>query len=65
MATQADIAVTTGTDPDLKERIASFYDQSSPLWEDIWGEHMHMGTIPSKLQKKTGVAKDPTQQHAF
>jgi hypothetical protein len=34
---------TTGTDPRLKERIAAFYDQSSPLWEEVWGEHMHMG----------------------
>jgi len=32
-----------GTDSGLKERIATFYDQSSPLWEEMWGEHMHMG----------------------
>ena len=30
-------------DKQLKDKIANFYDQSSPLWEDIWGEHMHMG----------------------
>lgn len=36
-------AATPGTDADLKERIATFYDQSSSLWEDVWGEHMHMG----------------------
>lgn len=36
-------AATPGTDEDLKERIATFYDQSSSLWEDVWGEHMHMG----------------------
>jgi tocopherol O-methyltransferase len=28
---------------DLKEGIASFYDKSSPLWEETWGEHMHHG----------------------
>jgi len=27
----------------LNEGIASFYDESSGLWEDIWGEHMHHG----------------------
>ena len=30
-------------DKELKDKIATFYDQSSPLWEEIWGEHMHMG----------------------
>eukprot|EP00566_Odontella_aurita_P020414 CAMPEP_0113583600 /NCGR_PEP_ID=MMETSP0015_2-20120614/32612_1 /TAXON_ID=2838 /ORGANISM="Odontella" /LENGTH=356 /DNA_ID=CAMNT_0000488505 /DNA_START=31 /DNA_END=1101 /DNA_ORIENTATION=- /assembly_acc=CAM_ASM_000160 len=28
---------------DLKIGIAGFYDRSSKLWEDIWGEHMHHG----------------------
>ncbi|MBD2347063.1 methyltransferase domain-containing protein [Anabaena subtropica] len=27
----------------LYERIQQFYDASSGLWEDIWGEHMHHG----------------------
>ena len=27
----------------LKQGIASFYDESSNLWESIWGEHMHHG----------------------
>lgn len=27
----------------LNERIAKFYDASSGLWEDMWGEHMHHG----------------------
>ncbi|MBW4652717.1 MAG: methyltransferase domain-containing protein [Kaiparowitsia implicata GSE-PSE-MK54-09C] len=27
----------------LQEKIRQFYDQSSTLWEDIWGEHMHHG----------------------
>jgi hypothetical protein len=29
------------TDSDLKDGIAFFYDRSSKLWEDVWGEHMH------------------------
>lgn len=28
---------------DLKIGIAGFYDRSSKLWENVWGEHMHHG----------------------
>eukprot|EP00210_Caulerpa_lentillifera_P009063 g8648.t2 len=28
---------------ELNQRIAQFYDSSSRLWEDVWGEHMHHG----------------------
>eukprot|EP00903_Cladosiphon_okamuranus_P010271 g9725.t1 len=31
------------SDKDLKNGIANFYDKSSGVWEDIWGEHMHHG----------------------
>ena len=27
----------------LNEGIANFYDESSGLWESMWGEHMHHG----------------------
>ncbi|XP_059659320.1 gamma-tocopherol methyltransferase, chloroplastic-like isoform X2 [Cornus florida] len=27
----------------LQKGIAEFYDQSSGVWEDIWGDHMHHG----------------------
>ncbi|XP_050224146.1 tocopherol O-methyltransferase, chloroplastic [Mercurialis annua] len=27
----------------LKKGIAELYDESSGVWEDIWGEHMHHG----------------------
>ncbi len=27
----------------LNERIQLFYDQSTPLWLNVWGEHMHHG----------------------
>lgn len=39
-------ATTTRSDAaarELKEGIAEFYDESSSLWEDIWGDHMHHG----------------------
>ncbi|XP_010550970.1 PREDICTED: tocopherol O-methyltransferase, chloroplastic-like [Tarenaya hassleriana] len=28
---------------ELKEGIAGFYDETSGMWEEIWGEHMHHG----------------------
>jgi tocopherol O-methyltransferase len=28
---------------DLHDKIAHFYDRSTPLWLDMWGEHMHHG----------------------
>ncbi len=31
---------------DLHKRISRFYDQSTDLWLDIWGEHMHHGYYP-------------------
>ena len=34
------------TDIALKEGIAEFYDESSGVWEDMWGEHMHHGYYP-------------------
>lgn len=27
----------------LKKGIAELYDESSGIWENIWGEHMHHG----------------------
>ncbi|KAL4314827.1 hypothetical protein HN51_069061 [Arachis hypogaea] len=30
----------------LKKGIAEFYDESSAIWEDIWGDHMHHGFYP-------------------
>jgi tocopherol O-methyltransferase len=35
--------MTEDKDGELKQGIASFYDESSNLWESIWGEHMHHG----------------------
>lgn len=28
---------------ELKKGIADLYDESSGIWEDIWGDHMHHG----------------------
>lgn len=27
----------------LQKGIAEFYDESSGIWEEIWGDHMHHG----------------------
>ena len=35
----------------LNEGIASFYDESSGLWEEQWGEHMHHGYYPRGLDR--------------
>ena len=35
----------TDTSKGLKDRIANFYDQSSPLWEEVWGEHMYVPIV--------------------
>mmetsp|Transcript_20355 Transcript_20355/g.51570 ORF Transcript_20355/g.51570 Transcript_20355/m.51570 type:complete len:350 (-) Transcript_20355:357-1406(-) len=38
---------------DLKQGIAAFYDESSSLWEDVWGEHMHHGYYPAGAPTKS------------
>uniref|UniRef100_A0A0D6QZ18 Methyltransferase type 11 domain-containing protein n=1 Tax=Araucaria cunninghamii TaxID=56994 RepID=A0A0D6QZ18_ARACU len=44
---QAATEVRSELDPDpnadLRQGIADFYDASSEVWEEIWGEHMHHG----------------------
>jgi tocopherol O-methyltransferase len=37
---------------DLYQQIQQFYDASSGLWENIWGEHMHHGYYGVDGQKK-------------
>eukprot|EP00798_Chlamydomonas_sp_ICE-L_P008462 gene8462-4905_t len=41
--------------PDLKKGIASFYDESSGLWENMWGEHMHHGYYPKGGAPKSNL----------
>ena len=36
----------TISDEDLKKGIAKFYDESSAIWLDVWGEDMHHGYYP-------------------
>lgn len=40
------------TRAELKRGIAGFYDASSALWEDVWGEHMHHGYYPKGARRK-------------
>ena len=38
------VGAASTTAPDaLRKGIAEFYDESSGVWEDIWGDHMHHG----------------------
>lgn len=39
----------------LREGIANFYDESSALWEDMWGEHMHHGYYPKDSPPKSNT----------
>lgn len=40
---------------ELNKGIAAFYDQSSGLWEQMWGEHMHHGYYPASGPKKSNL----------
>ncbi|CAD7698747.1 unnamed protein product [Ostreobium quekettii] len=40
----------------LNGRIAEFYDESSGLWEDVWGEHMHHGIYREASPPKSHTA---------
>ncbi|KAG2498726.1 hypothetical protein HYH03_003466 [Edaphochlamys debaryana] len=44
---------TLGKMDDLKSGIANFYDESSELWENMWGEHMHHGFYPKGGPRRT------------
>jgi len=37
----------------LNQGIANFYDESSGLWEQMWGEHMHHGYYPKGAPAKS------------
>jgi tocopherol O-methyltransferase len=37
----------------LNQRIQAFYDASSPVWESIWGEHMHHGYYETQDSVRT------------
>ncbi|NJB85570.1 tocopherol O-methyltransferase [Lewinella marina] len=39
---------------ELNERIRDFYDQSTPLWLDTWGEQMHHGYYGPDGKRKVG-----------
>lgn len=42
-----------GRDATLNTGIARFYDESSGLWESMWGDHMHHGYYPKGGAKKS------------
>uniref|UniRef100_A0A7N2MIJ3 Uncharacterized protein n=1 Tax=Quercus lobata TaxID=97700 RepID=A0A7N2MIJ3_QUELO len=42
-AAETSRAMKAAEDGVLKKGIAEFYDESSGVWEDLWGDHMHHG----------------------
>ncbi len=45
------------SDNELKSGIANFYDESSAIWLDVWGEHMHHGYYPTLSYKNHQAAQ--------
>lgn len=45
--TTQQISSPYNVDSELKKGIAKFYDQSSGIWLDVWGEDMHHGYYPA------------------
>lgn len=43
--------INTRNDDELKSGIARFYDESSSIWLDVWGEHMHHGYYKDAAMK--------------
>ncbi|KAF5190267.1 Tocopherol o-methyltransferase protein [Thalictrum thalictroides] len=48
--TVADGGGGSGSGGLLQKGIAEFYDESSGIWEDIWGDHMHHGFYDPDVQ---------------
>jgi cell division protein FtsL len=53
------------SDADLKSGIAFFYDRSSKLWEDVWGEHMHHGYYVPEDRTVSFTSKPETEALSF
>ncbi|XP_024389230.1 probable tocopherol O-methyltransferase, chloroplastic [Physcomitrium patens] len=51
------------TEPELYDGIAHFYDESSGVWEGIWGEHMHHGYYDEEIVEAV-VDGDPDHRRA-
>ncbi len=52
--------MTTATPMPLRQGIQQFYDCSSGLWEEVWGEHMHHGywETPSTVKDRHQAQED-------
>ena len=45
------------SDDELKKGIGKFYDETSGIWLDVWGEHMHHGYYPTPDYKNHTAAQ--------
>ncbi|EEF42413.1 tocopherol O-methyltransferase, putative [Ricinus communis] len=46
----------------LKQGIAELYDESSGVWEDIWGDHMHHGFYDPDVQVSASLSNHRAAQ---
>mmetsp|Transcript_31573 Transcript_31573/g.100190 ORF Transcript_31573/g.100190 Transcript_31573/m.100190 type:complete len:127 (-) Transcript_31573:1576-1956(-) len=57
------------TDVELKQGIGKFYDESSGLWLETWGEHMHhgyyeVGAKPRPGHREAQVRRGPNERRS-
>ncbi|KAH7423202.1 hypothetical protein KP509_12G043800 [Ceratopteris richardii] len=57
-AASASPSAATGMFSELNNGIAHFYDTSSGVWENIWGEHMHHGYYDPGLPRRAAFTVD-------
>lgn len=60
-STTVKAAISTEMDADarvmvLKKGIAELYDESSGLWEDLWGDHMHHGFYDPDVEVSSSIS---------
>ena len=55
--------VAQRTEPELYDGIANFYDESSGIWEEVWGEHMHHGYYEDEVVQAASKG-DPDHRRA-
>ena len=53
----------TAEEASLKKGIAELYDESSGLWEDIWGDHMHHGFYEPDSSAAAAAAASDSDTH--
>lgn len=50
---------------ELKKGIAGFYDETTGVWLDVWGDHLHHGYYPSPNYKNHSAAQSDMVDRAL